>query len=435
MHINLHFTFISLYCQAKHLQMTSGLHLNAYWLANLSADMLMSLLFAILSLIIFLIFQNSVPAYSGVSLLAILILLLLLCWSSAPLVYLISLPFQNIYTAYTIVLITFVMTTFLCLALLYILGILAGLRDEADIFYYLFIFHPGFSFSAALSDLYISYVYQEACSQSQLARDMCAASGLDYMATPFQLERPGCGAIMIVLAVEGFVFFFATIILDHWNHISQLVQSRRVKNTRIPSTIPTHVEFQFTRPGSGRLPRSVSTMSRAYLETIHDERAEVEEILTQDTIDPQYTVVVYDMVMDYSAGRCCNSSREPSSTMPAVNGLTFKVEEGECFGLLGVNGAGKTTTFKILTGDISMTSGTAVIAGYDIRTQLRQVQQRIGYCPQFDALIERLTGRELLTMFARLRGIREKDIKREVDDKIERLQLRQHADKECWKYR
>ena len=38
-------------------------------------------------------------------------------------------------------------------------------------------------------------------------------------------------------------------------------------------------------------------------------------------------------------------------------------------------------------------------------------------------------------MFARLRGIREKDIKREVNDKIDRLQLSLHADKECWKYR
>ena len=119
----------------------------------------------------------------------------------------------------------------------------------------------------------------------------------------------------------------------------------------------------------------------------------------------------------------------------AVNGVNLVIPSGECFGLLGVNGAGKTTTFKILTGDISMTSGTAVIAGYDIRTQLRQVQQRIGYCPQFDALIERLTGRELLTMFARLRGIREKDIKRAVQLELDRLDLVKYASKLCGNYR
>ena len=130
---------------------------------------------------------------------------------------------------------------------------------------------------------------------------------------------------------------------------------------------------------------------------------------------------------------CMGSCRKPAKL--AVNGVNLVIPSGECFGLLGVNGAGKTTTFKILTGDISMTSGTAVIAGYDIRTQLRKVQQRIGYCPQFDALIERLTGRELLTMFARLRGIHEKDIKRAVQLELDRLDLVKYANKLCGNYR
>ena len=57
----------------------------------------------------------------------------------------------------------------------------------------------------------------------------------------------------------------------------------------------------------------------------------------------------------------------------AVNGLCLGIPKGECFGLLGVNGAGKTTTFSILTGDIDMTSGTAIIDNQDIRTSLRAV--------------------------------------------------------------
>ena len=63
-----------------------------------------------------------------------------------------------------------------------------------------------------------------------------------------------------------------------------------------------------------------------------------------------------------------------------------------------------------------------------------QVQQRIGYCPQFDALIERMTARELLTMFARLRGIPEALIKDAVEAEVTRLDLVKHASKLCGKY-
>ena len=68
-------------------------------------------------------------------------------------------------------------------------------------------------------------------------------------------------------------------------------------------------------------------------------------------------------------------------------------------------------------------------------TFTHQVQQRIGYCPQFDALLERLTGRELLTMFARLRGVPKKQIKEVVEIEIARLDLKKHANKKCGTYR
>uniref|UniRef100_S4RYR0 ABC transporter domain-containing protein n=1 Tax=Petromyzon marinus TaxID=7757 RepID=S4RYR0_PETMA len=92
----------------------------------------------------------------------------------------------------------------------------------------------------------------------------------------------------------------------------------------------------------------------------------------------------------------------------AVDGISVGIPAGECFGLLGFNGAGKTTTFKMLTGEETATSGDAVIGGYSILTDIRKVQQRIGYCPQFDGLLEHMTGRETLWMYARLRGVPER---------------------------
>uniref|UniRef100_A0AAX7V8Z4 ABC transporter domain-containing protein n=1 Tax=Astatotilapia calliptera TaxID=8154 RepID=A0AAX7V8Z4_ASTCA len=98
-----------------------------------------------------------------------------------------------------------------------------------------------------------------------------------------------------------------------------------------------------------------------------------------------------------------------------------------CFGLLGVNGAGKTTTFKMLTGDINVTSGEASVAGHSILTNILDVHQNMGYCPQFDAIDELLTGREHLHLYARLRGVPESEISRVAEWAIQKLGLSEYA--------
>lgn len=65
----------------------------------------------------------------------------------------------------------------------------------------------------------------------------------------------------------------------------------------------------------------------------------------------------------------------------AVENISFGLDYGECFCLLGVNGAGKTTTFKSLTNDVSKTSGSVTINGLDVQNQFSQVRKLIGYCP------------------------------------------------------
>ncbi|CAJ0567736.1 unnamed protein product, partial [Mesorhabditis spiculigera] len=87
---------------------------------------------------------------------------------------------------------------------------------------------------------------------------------------------------------------------------------------------------------------------------------------------------------------------------PAVNELTFAVDKGQCFGLLGVNGAGKTTTIDIITGLRYATSGSIEILGEDGPTAVP-----IGYCPQFDAVLLDLTGRETLELMACFHGYKE----------------------------
>uniref|UniRef100_A0A8D0AU38 ABC transporter domain-containing protein n=1 Tax=Sander lucioperca TaxID=283035 RepID=A0A8D0AU38_SANLU len=105
-----------------------------------------------------------------------------------------------------------------------------------------------------------------------------------------------------------------------------------------------------------------------------------------------------------------------------------------CFGLLGINGAGKTTTFKMLTGDIPVSGGEAFLNGYSIRTEMRDVHQNLGYCPQFDAINELLTGREHLEFYARLRGVPENEITMVAEWGIQKLGLVKYSNKSAGTY-
>ena len=114
-------------------------------------------------------------------------------------------------------------------------------------------------------------------------------------------------------------------------------------------------------------------------------------------------VVLKELQKLYGLGvnnMCINSSMKV-----AVKKLSFGIPRGECFGFLGINGAGKTSTMKMLTGDVIPTRGSATLAGYDISTEQLQLRSHLGYCPQFDALLDRLTVREHIELFARIKGI------------------------------
>jgi ATP-binding cassette, subfamily A (ABC1), member 3 len=81
------------------------------------------------------------------------------------------------------------------------------------------------------------------------------------------------------------------------------------------------------------------------------------------------------------------------SRFMAVKGISFSLDSSECFGLLGVNGAGKTSTFKMITGDELITKGEAYFnslsqtSRIDLKSNIKQFQKKLGYCPQFDPLI------------------------------------------------
>ncbi|MGH7517468.1 MAG: ABC transporter ATP-binding protein [Gemmatimonadales bacterium] len=110
----------------------------------------------------------------------------------------------------------------------------------------------------------------------------------------------------------------------------------------------------------------------------------------------------------------------------AVDAITFQVEPGEVFGFLGANGAGKTTAIRMLIGVLQPTSGSATVAGYDIRTQAEQVRRRIGYMSQKFSLYEDLTVQENITLYGGIYGVSNRDIASRTGDILARIGL-EHA--------
>jgi ABC-2 type transport system ATP-binding protein len=113
----------------------------------------------------------------------------------------------------------------------------------------------------------------------------------------------------------------------------------------------------------------------------------------------------------------------------ALRGLDFTVEPGTVFGLLGPNGAGKSTTVKILTTLSRPDSGSASVAGIDVVERPDLVRRAIGCVAQRSGVDLEATGRENLTLQARVYGLRGRELKRRVNGLLDRFNLGEAADR------
>ncbi len=114
--------------------------------------------------------------------------------------------------------------------------------------------------------------------------------------------------------------------------------------------------------------------------------------------------------------------------LKAVDDVSFNVENGEIFGFLGPNGAGKSTTMMILTTLLKPTSGQALVSGFDVQTQPKQVRLKIGYVQQETTVDEYLSGRENLLLQARLNHIPKDLINKRIDEILELIELSDKQD-------
>ena len=110
----------------------------------------------------------------------------------------------------------------------------------------------------------------------------------------------------------------------------------------------------------------------------------------------------------------------------ALNNLSFKVDEGEIFGLLGLNGSGKTTTFRIIMGLLEQTSGKVTLNGKKIDYS---ITDKIGFLPEERSLLTKLTVLEQVIFYGRLKGLKEEDIEKKLDYYLEKFGILEYKNK------
>ena len=123
---------------------------------------------------------------------------------------------------------------------------------------------------------------------------------------------------------------------------------------------------------------------------------------------------------------CLNRDKK---SIIAVKNISFRLNHGECFGLLGFSGAGKTTTFKCITQEICQDKGEILVNGKDIRGKFNELNKIFGYCPQFNAIFEHLTVYENLEFYAKIKDVNHNSIKTLIKIIIEEMSLKEFKNK------
>ncbi|NXP15699.1 ABCA1 protein, partial [Thinocorus orbignyianus] len=363
--------------KAKHLQFVSGMKPVTYWLGNFAWDMCNYLVPALLVVLIFLCFQQK-SYVSSANLPSLVLLLLLYGWALTPLMYPASFLFSIPSTAYVALTCINLFIGINGSVATFVLELFVDqkLNNVNRVLKKVFLVFPHFCLGRGLIDMV----------KNQAMADAFERFGDKRFVSPLSWDLVGKN--MFAMAIEGVVFFLFTLLLQY--------------------------RF-FLRLG----PRALQLPSLGE----EDQDVARERARVASTPPHGHLLLLKDLTKVYRRRR-----------VPAVDRLCVAVPPGECFGLLGVNGAGKTSTFKMLTGDTEVTLGEAWLKGHSVLTDLQAVHQHMGYCPQFDAITDLLTGREHLEFYSRLRGVPEEETPRMAQWGITKLGLEPHADRPAGKY-
>jgi len=252
-----------------------------------------------------------------------------------------------------------------------------GTRNDFDRIFSLF---PQYCFARILFIIFYNGNIYKACEENEITRLACKEAGFVYVKDVLTLEEGGIGEYLRRSIILILIYFIILSLIE-WNEGTQFLH------------------------------RMISKIGKAICgrkRSVDDNEGIIQFEDDSDVIDVAQKVNANAAQLTKDHSLVVNNLEKSYDRFRAVYGVSFMVKPNSCFGLLGPNGAGKTSTFKMLTGEESVSNGKAFINGLEIQKDRFGSLREFGYCPQFDALLQQLTGRETLYLYARLRGVPEK---------------------------
>ncbi|XP_011684588.1 PREDICTED: uncharacterized protein LOC105447955 isoform X2 [Wasmannia auropunctata] len=354
--------------EEKRILYLAGVHPVTYWTTILIWDFIVYLCAVCLAVIVFEIFGLSAYVEKD-NLAGVCLLLILFAWAALPFSHLAEKAFDDSSLSNMVL---FCVNTFIgvaCLATILVLDILGRSKtaeDVRNILHYVLMIFPQYALGDGLVEI----------TRNDITSELLERFHMDTYKSPLGWDL--LGYHYLFLFVIGAILFVLNLVIE----CRLLPDLRRQK-----------IGYEMVEED----------------EDVARERLRVEAGMVDDTLKTMKLRKEY---------------RSVYGTNVAVQNLSFGVQAGKCFGLLGVNGAGKSTTFKMLTTEIIPTAGKIILKGQEIGAG-PLCNGEVGYCPQSDALDGFLTPHQCLTIHGEVCGL--SNVPKAVETTLKRFDLLKYA--------
>eukprot|EP00095_Tigriopus_kingsejongensis_P011912 maker-scaffold111_size354240-snap-gene-2.29 protein:Tk11912 transcript:maker-scaffold111_size354240-snap-gene-2.29-mRNA-1 annotation:"atp-binding cassette sub-family a member 3" len=415
------FPIIERVTSVKQVQLMTGLHPATFWLSHLIWDFVLYILAVLIMMAILLPLDKEQTFLGGEASGAMVLLVALFGLASVPMSYVFSFTCETAASGFALLIILNILSGAIGPTGVWILRFFgdyngtSGLIIASDVIRYIFTLFPAFPLARSIMALVQiqesnnlcetgiqrdtleawcslfrvkpETLLSEAnrkyaqCCQTPYVNETMVVCGRNFTLGTLPIQAPDCHTtesmytwnaltginVDLIILGANLVFYFGLLVAVEtgaWRRVTKLLQ-------KLIQSCSERRKEALQRAGGQEIDPDVA-----------DEKDRVEEELHPTILTNHNEVDALQV----------SNLQKSFGKFVAVDELSFGVHKGECFGLLGINGAGKTTTFRMLTGDEEVDSGRAFLGGQSLLSNRRQFLRQIGYCPQFDSIIDVLTG-------------------------------------------